>query len=620
MIRRAQVTIFVVVAIVIVAAIVIYFYAAASPKADEIPAEVQPVFSYYEECIRTQTSLAISTAGAQGGWIENENYVPGSEYAPFSSQLNFLGTPVKYWYYVAGNGVVKEQVPSKEEIEKQISDFVKRNMQTCDFRELFVQGFNVNYTEPEVKTSLSDNVVSVEVDAQLSAQKNGVSATKKVHTVNIDSKLGKFYQLAKNIYGKEKQDSFLENYALDVLYLYAPVDGVEIQCGPKVWSTQKVISDVRDALENNFAAIKFSGNYYTLKNKDSKYFVVDEKSDESVNVMYSKNWPTKIEIYGNGVDQETMIAQPVGTQEGLGAMGFCYVPYHFVYDLSFPVMIQIYDAKELFQFPVAVVIDKTVPRVAQINDSFDEADSSDFCTYKEKRVNVNVYDINLNKIDANISYECFNQKCFLGQSFGGVFNGFVPACVNGYLSASSSGYASKKQIFSTNKETLAEIFLEKEYELNVSVRVSGSSLRGSAIIIFTKSDGTSRAVTLPGEGKIKLSEDSYDVKAYIFGNSSVSIPASTKLQCVQQPKEGILGFFGSTEEKCFDISTPETKIDYALIGGGSATTYVLESQLKNGNLIIETQEFPHPSSIEQLQQNFELFETRRLNLIFNEKK
>ena len=36
------------------------------------------------------------------------------------------------------------------------------------------------------------------------------------------------------------------------------------------------------------------------------------------------------------------MAEPVGNQEGMGMLGFCYVAYHFVYDLAYPVLVQVY--------------------------------------------------------------------------------------------------------------------------------------------------------------------------------------------------------------------------------------------------------------------------------------
>ena len=47
-------------------------------------------------------------------------YEAGSEYMPFSSQLDFLGNPIPYWYYVSGNNIQREQVPSKNRYGKRI--------------------------------------------------------------------------------------------------------------------------------------------------------------------------------------------------------------------------------------------------------------------------------------------------------------------------------------------------------------------------------------------------------------------------------------------------------------------------------------------------------------------
>jgi len=59
-----------------------------------------------------------------------------------------------------------------------------------------------------------------------------------------------------------------------------------------------------------------------------------------------------------------LIANPVGNQPGLGVLCFCYVPYHFVYNIGYPVLIQVYSGEEIFQFPVAVVVKGNKPREA----------------------------------------------------------------------------------------------------------------------------------------------------------------------------------------------------------------------------------------------------------------
>ncbi len=613
--KRGQTAIFVIVAIVIVSGILIYFAVRDGVGEESIPQELAPVFDNYLSCIESEARLAIKLAAAQGGKLDVGEYVPGSEYAPFSSQLNFLGSPVPYWFYVAGNGLFKESVPEESEMEEEIAVFVEEGLRVCDFERFRLEGFEVDVGEPLVAIDVQNDKVVVDVEADLSSSRGDVSARRVSHKVEIDSKFGKFYNLAKEIYSKQKEEAFLEKYALDVLYLYAPVDGVEIQCGPKIWATQNVEQEIKSGLEANLARLKFSGGYYELENEDNEYFVLDKNVDEAVNVLYSSSWPTKIEIEGEGVDADIMMAEAVGTQQGLGAMGFCYVPYHFVYDVSFPVMIQVYNTEEFFQFPVAVVIDNNVAREAVLPEGFAQSEEFDLCQFSDKEIEVNLYDINLNKVDANLSYECFNQRCRLGETIGGKFRGVAPKCVNGLLQIRADGYSDKEQIFSTNKESYADVVLEREYEIEVDARISGGDA-GNVIVSFTRDDGESSSVALPEFNTVKLSEGQYEVRAYAYGNSSLTIPATTKYECVDVPREGLLGFFGSTDEKCFDISIPESKIDYALIGGGMTNYYILESELSQGRVEVAFERLPVPGSLDELQQNFELFETRRIDLTF----
>ena len=97
------------------------------------------------------------------------------------------------------------------------------------------------------------------------------------------------------------------------------------------------------------------------------------------------------------------------------------------------------------------------------------------------------------------------------------------------------------------------------------------------------------------------------MSVYVYGNSSVVLPSSTRTECTNAAKSGLLGFFGQTEEKCFDITVPETRIDYALRGGGTSEMYIFESDLEGGEVTLHVPSLPLPNSIEQLQYNFEIF-------------
>ena len=114
---------------------------------------------------------------------------------------------------------------------------------------------------------------------------------------------------------------------------------------------------------------------------------------------------------------------------------------------------------------------------------------------------------------------------------------------------------------------------------------------------------------------MELSEGQYEIQVHIYRNSSINIGAATTEQCVDVPKSGILGIFGLTEERCFDLEVPEQIISQVLIGGGKQNHYVLESELISlGTIEINAQSLLVPETIEQLQDNYLLFEEKSLDI------
>ncbi len=602
--KKAQVTLFVILGVIILSAVLLLiFKPLIMPKSGT--SEFDALFNQYSSCIEESARVGIDLAGSQGGRINVGEFSAGSDYAPSSSHLNFLGFEIPYWYYITSNGFVREQVPTRAEIERELGDFIEENI-NCNFDNAYSQGFFLEIQKPAVKVEIQDSQVIVNAAGIVSASKNGSSAQKKEFNIALASEFGKFYSNAVRLYQKEKNESIFEKYAEDVLRLYAPVDGVELDCAPKIWKSQDVIDDLKNGIEANIAHLKVKGNYYDLKDDKNKYFVIDEKMDNSVNFLYSKDWPTKVEIFGS--EGELLITKPIGNEAGLGMMGFCYAPYHFVYDLSFPILIQFYNDKEIFQFPVTVIIDNNVPRVAELasEPSFIETQDFDLCQYRTQDLNVELYDVELNKIDANISYTCFDQECDLGGSTQGTFTGKAPACLSGLITARSEGYKDARKYFSSNTYGSTELIMDRLYEVEVDLSVGNKELDGEAIIYF---EGESTvAASLPENNKVKLGEGLYNITVYVYANSSIIIPASSKRTCTQGASPGLLGFFGATKEQCFDINYPESKIDKALVGGGKTEEYLFADNLQNGKLILEVAALPVPDSLEKLQYNYESFE------------
>ncbi|PIN93953.1 hypothetical protein COU54_00980 [Candidatus Pacearchaeota archaeon CG10_big_fil_rev_8_21_14_0_10_31_24] len=608
--KNGQVSIFFIVAIVIVVGVGIYFFAFRGNLNGE-SGSFGEVYNYYEGCISQESLDAISLAESQGGRVYVNEIEAGSDFAPFGSELNFLGFSVPYWYYLSGNGLIKEQVPKMNDIEMDIERYVKSELSNCRFDSFNEKGITVNVGEPRVNVKVQDSKVVVNVNADLVVSKDEERSKKSSFNVEVDSLLGSLYKQAKDIYDKEKSDSFLENYSVDVLRLYAPVDGVEIGCSPKVWKTREVVDELQKGLEANIGAIKMKGNYYSINDKDN-YFVVDKQVEFPTRFLYSSQWPSKIEIAGAG--QELMVAEPQGNRAGLGVLGFCYVPYHFVYDVSFPVMIQVYQGEEVFQFPVVSIIDKNLPRNALLSTIEPDFREFDLCESASEYIEVKLFDSQLNPVDGEVSYSCFDETCSLGESSGGVLDAKVPSCLNGQIIVRADGYAEKIQLLSTNEEKTAEVILDNEYDVKINLEVVGGK-SGLAVVSFDGGEKSASAF-LPDADIVKLSEGFYNVSVYVYGNSSVSIPASTSRQCHEVPKGGIFGIFGGSSEECFDLTIPETKIESALVGGGVSQLYIFKSDLEDGELGVRVQGLSEPESLEDLQYNYESFALQGVEVLY----
>ena len=154
-----------------------------------------------------------------------------------------------YWWYLSGNGVAKEQIPQKAALEQELEQYVRERLADCDFSPFYAQGFSLEFSQPEVQVQIQDANVRVDVDADVSATLEERSAQKTSHRVDVASNFGGLYTEAVKLYTLEKQSAFLENYSVDVLRLYAPVDGVALGCDVKTWKAQEVVNNLRNSLQ-----------------------------------------------------------------------------------------------------------------------------------------------------------------------------------------------------------------------------------------------------------------------------------------------------------------------------------------------------------------------------------
>ncbi len=604
--NKGQVTIFIIVAIIVLGAIITFFVIRQNLVIQTIPQSIQPVYSTFISCLEDKTSVGIDILESQAGYIQLPDFEPGSAYMPFSSQLNFLGNPIPYWYYISGNNIQKEQIPTQQDMETSLASFIDDKIRECDFETYYANGFEINLGEPKASVNIQNNNVIVNLNMGLQITQGEDTVLVQTHQATIKSNLGLLYASAKKVYEKEQDELFLENYGIDTLRLYAPVDGVELTCSPKTWNANSVFSDLQEAIETNTLALTTQ----SPTTAEGKYFFVDTGTSDDVRFINSRSWANSFEVLPS--QESLLIATPVGNQQGLGVLGFCYVPYHFVYNVNYPVLVQVYNGDEVFQFPVAVVIQGNKPREAL--DSTAKTIESELCPYKNTQTTIQTYDSSLNSIDASISYECFGETCDIGTTSSGTLTTEFPQCVNGYVIAKANGFKETRYLYSTSSEGSATIVLDKLYNLGVNLKLESTNYNGNALIYFS-SDGNSKVISYPEQKSVNLSEGQYEVSVYIYKNSSIQMQETTSQQCVDVPSSGLGGIFGATEQKCFDVTIPSQVVSNVLAGGGKLDSYFLEDDLKNSAAIeINAKGFSTPKTIQQLQDNYLIFDNTQLEV------
>jgi len=605
--KKAQLTIFIIIAIVIVALVLLIFVFRKVPSLNIV--STNEAENAFRDCVSIETQNTLKTMSLQGGWVHQPTFEPGSDYMPFSNYFHFLGIQIPYWFYISGNNIQKIQMPTKEDMENQLSRELEQKIISC---KPDLPNYNITFQgNPKINSTIRNTLIQIKINWPMQIQKQGSDSIslKESQNIKIKSNFGSLYLDALRIFSTENSTLFLENYSLDVINLYAPTTRIEFSCAPKTWKKQEVETDVKDALASNIPMIKFKGNYYSIKNKEEKYFIVNVPVNNQINLLYSTDWPTRFDVWPS--ENDVLIANPVGTQQGLGFLGFCYVAYHFVYDLSFPVLIQVSNGNEILQFPVIVSIDKNQPRQAN-NSEESPLITQDVCNPKTQDVTISTYDQNSNPVEAEIYYGCFEQSCYIGKteiSKGlSQINTKLPVCLNGILTAKNPDYEDYFEIISSNEPFSANIFMNKLYEKELQIDLQPDE---KAMITFD-SGLNKKTIFYPEQKTVELSAQEYNVTAMLFKTTDIKISSQTGEKCVTIP-----GAFSSifNQNQCFDITTPEQTLTDVVFGGGLGIIYFSEDDLLSKNtLTIVPEKFEIPTTIEAIANIYSLLETAELKI------
>jgi hypothetical protein len=610
--RKGQVTIYVILGIVIVAALIGAFvfrdYVLKSEferQAEKLETseEIKVVYDYFVDCIGEVTYDGLTIIASQGGRLNIDDYnYPVNPLVPFTNRLdvfNNKGLGVPYWFYETSNGIQEINVPTIENIQKELNDYVSDNINVCANNFTLFEEYNIRgFDEFNVETEIKDNQVYVKVDSELTINYKEVEQNIESLYIIVDTDFGLLFNNAVNLFRNIYQQNFIEEKTIDMLVLYdeLPFSFTEFSCERKVWNKQQVIEDLKKILELNTHKYHLTGDdYFSLKS--------DINSD--VYFSYSNNWPFYIDI---GPSEENILKSDELSSDSLGGSFlrgvFCINDYKFIYNIKYPVLIKLSSDLD-FLFAYQVIIKNNQAKVNLVEQSFD-IETSKLCDSRTMPTQVNTYDDNLIPLgNAKVEFKCFDTICDIGYTdINGYLSAEFPQCLNGLIITSKEEYNNAELLSSTNIETQNSLIMDRIRNLEFEIKlIENGIVRNvnndeTAQILLNGPNGYQTSID-ENLNTIGLISGNYEVSSFVTKEDKIKIEKQKIQECTSVPKKGLLGLIFK-EDRCFDIEVGGFDLDNVIIGGNNFEFNVNKEGLNNRKIIFYANVYEVPDTQDEI--------------------
>jgi len=618
--KRGQITFYVVIGILIFAMIVFVIgfrnqvfktaWDIERFRALDVPEQAAAIQENILSCIGEISEEGVLRLTSQGGFIElPQDTYPQTPINKFSNSLQVLqksDIKVAYWSYLSANNVPKRNVPTKEDMQRELSSYMDRNLARCINNLTAYSKYNVEVGQALTETQIESERIKYTVNFPVHVTFNDFEFNFPVFYYEHAYRLGYLYDKANDILDNLDNKNFIEEKTLDALSVYQsiPFSGTETTCSPKIWLKPNVENEIKKALGLNIPAMHVSGTSFKEGNK---YFVIDALSNKdsglSVKFDYLQNWPFYFEVQpSDGIVLKTEPILPRNIKElSYISSLLCITDYRFIYDLRYPVLITLRDTDsgDTFQFAYLAVIDNNQPKLDVLSEDL-EPNTNIICQSPGSEQTVSVVESAgqglVPSASANVIFKCANSACDMGATRSttqkGTLTTLFPQCVNGFISAEKEGYVStKEQVTTVESGNQFTVRLKKLQLLNVKVMFLDNGFErnpGSeeaATITLTNEDSEYATTITSDDPRVKLAPGIYKMSSLAIATSDAGfeIPSREITKCVNVPVRGITGIFGAEEEKCFTTTTEPINLNTVMIGGGNQEFTIPENELYNLN-------------------------------------
>jgi len=506
--KKSQITVFIIAGIIILLVAAVFFNTRKiategelsvdiEKTLEELPTEFMPVRTFIDGCILEIGEQGLRVMGEKGGFVDPLRYGITTKENPTESDAVKMSPgadySVPYWYYmkssndcvidcdfvkVPDNKLFLKKREGSPSIEHQLEEYINDNLNNClnNFQKLKDQGFGVEIIGNITTTvDIKDQEILVLVDYPLEFSKEAKKSISRFF-IRLPINLKNIYELAKEIVELQEQYHYLEKDVLNLIVIFSSVDGnklppmhqTKLGFEKITWPVINVKKDITNMLTSYIQLLQVNSTLnHQYRNRpnalsDSLYnsgmlLPVDNKYPNlEASFRYNNWWPIFFDIdCGGGVCKPESISSNL-----ISLIGF--QRYNFVYDISFPTMIEIKDpyafnnrGYTFYLFMEANIRDNEPMDTNYIAPPIIPSGISTYCNAEKrtsgditiKATDTNGYDLD----DITIVYTCAGQSCIIGKTEEGILKEKFPPCLGGIVSAVRPGYLGNSKALNTEE-------------------------------------------------------------------------------------------------------------------------------------------------------------------------
>ena len=531
--RKGQITIFIIIGIILLATASILIYMnqskktieqeAVLPKLSIIEAGLQPVRDYVTKCISIIGEEGLRIIGVHGGYIDTDSFDVNLMEPTDGEAVKLPGETspvVPYWYYLKtengkigkmdfarGYPLLKKSGGSIS-IEGQLEEYIDEKLPGCasSYSE---GGVSLSIIEaPETLASITKQGVILKVDMPIDAIKDGVSKRIPDYAATLNIDLVSLYELAIAITEQEAEYSLFEATLYEIISIFSGLDkslpppsASSMDQGPgKIWIKSKVLGELKNVIAMYTQMIRVWGTrtfeiitptggvanseiFDTVFNRGMIFVTDEEASYPELNIKFLY-LPFLKPYFNMNCRGEVCQGETVSS---FFPIPFALQRYHFVYDLSYPVLVSLenpfaFDGRGYnFQYFLEANMraNGPVPTEYEPATVIETAGPSLLCDLNQRtspNITITVTDgrTGMPVNNSIITYAVGSESCNLGatNSSGKIFEQF-PEALGGIVGANKQGYHSSFSPMDTagNPAQLRNIVLEPYRNVGIGIEL-----------------------------------------------------------------------------------------------------------------------------------------------------